>query len=148
MLENVVVEEVAPRRIAAVRRSATNATLSDVILGSLDVVWPFLRSHNVRTGHNIVLYHDQAFEQLDVGVEVTGDLPAHDDIAVTETPSGRVATVAYFGPYEDLSLAHTAIARYCISNGIRVAGPSWEVYGDPSPDPLQTRTDVFYLLRD
>ena len=147
MLEDVVISEVEPRQIAIVRRTANNAELPTVMLTSLDQVWDFLRSHGVSTGHNVVFYHDQVYN-LEIGVEYTGELPPDAEVGASQTPGGRVASIVYWGPYEDLTLAHTAIVRHCIGAGMRVAGPNWEVYGDWSDDPEKLRTDVFYLLRD
>ena len=147
MLEDVRISEVEPRPIAIVRRTANNAELPDTMIKALDQVWDFLASNNVETGHNVVLYHDQVYN-LEIGVEYTGDLPVDANVEASQTPGGRVASIVYWGEYDELSLAHTAIARHCINAGIRVAGPNWEVYGDHSEDPAERRTDVFYLLRD
>jgi effector-binding domain-containing protein len=62
------------------------------------------------------------------------------------TPAGTVATLAYFGPYDKMKPAHEEIHRYVAANGLKIAGPSWEVYGHWSDDPAQLRTDIFYLL--
>jgi effector-binding domain-containing protein len=114
---------------------------------ALDQVWALVRAQGVPTGHNVILYHDQVFN-LDAGVEVLGPFSPEGDVVPAEVPGGRVASVAHWGPYDQLTLAHTAIARACIAAGLRVAGPNWEVYGDWSDDPAQLRTDVYYLLRD
>ena len=39
-----------------------------------------------------------------------------------------------------------AILDWCAANGRMPAGPSWEIYGHATPDPADSRTDVFYLL--
>ena len=147
MLEEVEISEVEPRKIAVVRRTASNADLPAVMIGALDQVWAFLRAHDVQTGHNVVLYHDQVYN-LEAGVEYTGELPSDPEVEASQTPGGRVASLVYWGPYEELSLAHTAVARHCIAAGVRIAGPNWEVYGDWAEDPMERRTDVYYLLRD
>jgi hypothetical protein len=33
------------------------------------------------------------------------------------------------------------------ANGRESAGQSWEIYGDPTPDPANTETTVVYLLK-
>jgi hypothetical protein len=33
------------------------------------------------------------------------------------------------------------------ANGRESAGQSWEIYGDPTPNPADTETTVVYLLR-
>ena len=149
MLEDVQISEVEARPIAVVRRTANNAELADVMISALDKVWDFLGTHDVEAGHNVVLYHDQIYN-LEAGVEYKGELPstAGTEIEASQTPGGRVASVVYYGEYDELSLAHTAVVRHCIAAGLRFAGPYWEVYGDHSEDPAERRTDVYYLLRD
>ncbi len=149
MLGEVEVLVVGPRRLAAVRRQATLAELPATVAAALATVHSVLDEKPIARGRDVVLYHDQAFN-LDIGVEVAAALPADVsdlDVNAAETPGGRVATVAHWGPYEELTLAHTAIARQCFAAGLRVAGPSWEVFGDEAAGPEGRRTDVFYLLR-
>jgi effector-binding domain-containing protein len=146
MLDEVRVIEVEPQAIAVVKRQATFAELGQTIMAALDIVWPFLRSNSVKTQHNVILYHDQVMN-LDIGVQVFGPLPPHDEVVAAETPGGRVATVTHWGPYDELSLAHTAIVRQCVAAGLAIDGRNWEVYGDWTDDPTKLQTDVFYLLR-
>ena len=146
MLDEVLVLEVLPRQLAAVRCRATLAELPETIASALDIVWPLLHAKGVPTGANVILYHDQLMN-LDVGVEVFAPLPPHEAVVPATTPGGRVAAVTHWGPYEDLTLAHTAIARQCVAAALQIAGPNWEVYGDWDDDPTKRRTDVFYLLR-
>ena len=42
--------------------------------------------------------------------------------------------------------AHNAIAKWMAANRKESAGHSWEIYGDPTPDPADTETTVVYLL--
>ena len=49
-----------------------------------------------------------------------------------------------FGDYA-LGAAHEAVVAWCRSHDLRLAGPSWEVYGHMSAD-APPRTDIFYLL--
>jgi effector-binding domain-containing protein len=146
MAYDVTITEVTAQPLAVVRRRASLAELPNVMLEAFDQVWDFLGEHKVATLHNVVLYLDQVFN-LEIGVQITTPLPPSDVVFASETPAGRVAMTTHWGAYEDLPLAHTAIARSVISNGMQVAGPNWEVYGDWDEDPEKRRTDVYYLLR-
>ena len=42
---------------------------------------------------------------------------------------------------------HRAIGEWMSENGRESGGVSWEIYGDPTPDPAHTETTIFYLLR-
>jgi len=43
--------------------------------------------------------------------------------------------------------AHDAIKKWMAVNRRESAGQSWEIYGDPMPDPSDTETTVVYLLK-
>jgi len=143
---DIRIEAVAARPIAAARGQATPASLTTTIFELLDQVWPFLRRHKVPTGHNVVIYHDTVFN-IEAGVEVFGPLPATEEpVLASQTPAGRAATTTHWGPYSELPQVAQAVLQWCAENGYRLAGTSWEVYGDWSDDPSRLRTDVFFLL--
>jgi effector-binding domain-containing protein len=52
----------------------------------------------------------------------------------------------YRGPYDRLYEASTAIDEWMTANQRKSAGHSWEIYGDPAPDPADTETTVVHLL--
>jgi hypothetical protein len=43
--------------------------------------------------------------------------------------------------------AHAAIGKWMTENRRESAGSSWEICGDPTPDPADTETTVMYLLK-
>jgi effector-binding domain-containing protein len=146
-------EHVAARPIAAISTTASPDRLGSVIIGTLDKIWPVLRSRRVRTGHNVVIYRGRAHGQLiiDVGVEVFGDevfgnAATDGDLTLIATPSGEVATVAHFGEYSEMEPAYAALERWCAGNQRDRTGVNWEVYGDWEDDPAKRRTDIYFGL--
>jgi effector-binding domain-containing protein len=85
-----------------------------------------------------------------VGVELTGPLVEQDGVGRSATPAGLVASTTHVGPYGALSAAHRAVRESCETNGHRLAGPNWEIYGHWLPewndDPAQIRTGVHYQV--
>lgn len=43
--------------------------------------------------------------------------------------------------------AHDAIQKWMAANQRQSAGQSWEIYGDPTPDPADIETTVVYLRK-
>jgi effector-binding domain-containing protein len=121
---------------------------------ALDLVWAFLRAHEgLRTGgHNVFVYHHaaQAGALMDVefGVEVSRPFEADGEVVSSHTPAGCVASTLHVGPYSGLAAANAAIEAWCAAHGHRLAGSSWETYGDPGPDPGRAEVRVSYLLGD
>ena len=101
-------------------------------------------------GRHIALYLDGQIN-LEVGVELQAPFAGHGEVIGSALPSGPVATIVHFGPYNQLHAAHQAIRDWCTNHGHALAGPNWEIYGhwvdEWSNDPAKIRTDIFYLLK-
>jgi effector-binding domain-containing protein len=149
---SVTVQTVHPRMLAAVRREVAPGAVGSAWGPALGKVWEFIRSQpGLRTdGHNIFLYHHpkqpDAPILCDFGVEVTRTFETAGEVYATETPGGDAAVTVHRGPYNRMNEAHNAIAKWMAANRRESAGHSWEIYGDPTPDPADTETTVVYLL--
>ena len=145
-------QDVAARPIAAVRASVPVGQVATAWRPALDKVWAFLRGHDgLRTdGHNIFVYHhaNKASGPLlcDFGVEVSGTFDAAGEVFATETPAGEAVVAVYRGPYDGLHEAYDAIDTWMAAHARGSAGHSWEIYGDPTPEPIDTVTTVLHLL--
>jgi len=153
MAVSVVVQTVYPRKLAAVRREVAPGAVGSAWGPALDKVWSFIRSQSgLRTdGHNIFLYHHPrqpgAPILCDFGVEVTRTFETAGEVYATETPGGEAAVAVHRGPYNRMSEAYKAIEKWMAANRRESAGHSWEIYGDPTPDPADTETTVVHLLK-
>jgi len=154
MSVSVNLETVQPRRLAAVRREIAPAALGSAWKPALDTVWHFLRGRPGDLwagGHNIFLYHHPAHAGApllcEFGVEVTTTFEPEGEVYPTSTPAGEAAVAHHRGPYDLMREAHSAIEVWMAANSRESAGFSWEIYGDPTPDPADTETTVVYLLK-
>ncbi len=150
---SVSVQTVHPRKLAAVRREVAPGEVGSAWGPAVGKVWDFIRSQPGlwTDGHNIFLYHHPAQPDApvlcDFGVEVTRSFETAGEVYATETPGGEAAIAVHRGPYDRMNEAYNAIDRWLAANGRESAGHSWEVYGDPTPDPAHTETTVVHLLK-
>jgi effector-binding domain-containing protein len=152
MQYEIVVEEVAERQMAAVHASVPVGQVADAWRPALDKVWAFLRRLDGlwTDGHNIFVYRfpvrPGAPLEVDFGVEVSGPFASDGQVVLTHTPAGRAASTVHSGPPDQLAHANAAIEHWCRANDRKLAGVSWEIYGDPGDDPATFEVQVFYLL--
>jgi effector-binding domain-containing protein len=115
----------------------------------LDKVWSFLRSGAAaglyKQGHNIMLYKDDV-PNVEVGVQVSGSFDRAGDVVASTLPGGLAATAAHTGPIAKIGDTHRAVREWSTANGYRLAGPYWEIYGDPDPSTGHFGVEVFWSL--
>ncbi len=149
---SVDVQAVHPRKLAVVRREVAPGAVGSAWRAALDKVWPFVRGQPGlwTEGHNVFVYHHStqpgALIQCEFGVEVTRTFETAGEVYATETPGGEAAVAVHRGQYNRMNEAHEAIGRWIAANGKKSAGHSWEIYGDPTPDPADTEITILYLL--
>lgn len=150
---SVTVQTVQPHRLAAVRRELPPGGVASAWGPALGKVWDFIRTEpGLRTdGHNIFLYHHPAQPAApvlcDFGVEVIRAFETAGEVYATQTPGGEAAVAIHRGPYNRMNEAHDAIRKWMSLNRRESAGHSWEIYGDPTPNPDDTETTIVYLLK-
>jgi hypothetical protein len=153
MSVQVSAQTVHPRKLAAVRREVVPGAVGSAWGPALGHVWDFIRSQPGlwTDGHNIFLYHHSSEPGApilcDFGVEVTRTFETAGEVYATETPGGEAAIAVHRGPYDRMNEAYNAIDKWIAANWRQSAGHLWEIYGDPTPDPLDTETTVVHLLK-
>src|SRR5438309_3248698 len=135
---------VHPRKLAAVRREVAPGAVGSAWRPALDKVWEFIRTQPGlwTDGHNIFLYHHATQPDAPIvcefGVEVMRNFDMAGEVYAAETPGGEAAVADHRGPYNRMNEAHSAIRSWMVANQRESAGRSWEIYGDPTPDPADT----------
>ena len=149
MTVEVIVKTVEPTPTAVVAATATWAEFPKMWGPMLDTVWSFLRGDApeglYQHGHNIMLYQDDV-PHVEVGVQVSGSFEPAGPVVASALPGGLVATATHTGPVATIGGTHQAVCEWSKANGYRLAGPRWEVYGDPGPSGGHFDVDVFWSL--
>ncbi|MFB9712693.1 GyrI-like domain-containing protein [Arthrobacter methylotrophus] len=153
MVGPVNLQTVRPRMLAAVRRVVAPGEVGSAWGPAVGKVWDFVRSQPGlwTDGHNIFVYHHtnkpDAPILCEFGVEVTRVFAAMGEVYASETPGGEAAVAVHHGPYHRMNEAYIAIEEWIAANHRESAGHSWEIYGDPTPDPAHTEITVVHLLK-
>jgi effector-binding domain-containing protein len=135
--------------LAVIRRQASPAELSALVPECCGIVWQAVKAQKAAAGRHVAVYWDGSI-RLEVGVELLGSFVDDGEVVQSATPAGTVASVTHLGPYGGLGAAHDTVRRWAETQGRRLAGPSWEIYGhwqrEWDADPSAIRPDVCYLL--
>lgn len=149
MTVEVAVKTVEPTPTAVVAAATTWAEFPGAWGPMLDKVWSFLRSEApdglYKQGHNIMLYKDDV-PNVEVGVQVSGSFAPAGQVVCSALPGGLVATATHTGPISQIGDTHQAVREWAAANGYRLAGPYWEIYGDPDPSGGHFDVDVFWSV--
>jgi effector-binding domain-containing protein len=149
MTAEVTVQTAEPTPTAVVAAATTWAEFPMMWRPMLDKVWGFLRGAApeglYQQGHNIMLYKDDV-PNVEVGVQVSGPFGPSGDVVASALPGGLVATATHTGPIAEIGDTHHAVSEWSKANGYRLAGPRWEIYGDPDPSSGDFDVQVFWSL--
>ena len=150
MTVDVTVQTVEPTPTAVVAEATTWAEFPAMWGPMLDKVWSFLGGGGAadglyKQGHNIMLYKDDV-PNVEVGVQVSGSFDRAGDVVASTLPGGLAATAAHTGPIAKIGDTHRAVREWSTANGYRLAGPYWEIYGDPDPSTGHFGVEVFWSL--
>jgi len=147
----VRLETVRSIPLAVIRRRVQSSMLSRVVPECCGLAWDAMRAQHAKAGRHVALYLDDTMN-VEIGVEALGPFVETDDLVRSATPAGLVATVTFFGPYDQLGAAYTAVREWATLKGRTLGWPRWEIYGHWreawNADPSQIRTDLFFHVAD
>jgi effector-binding domain-containing protein len=83
---------------------------------------------------------------LEPGVIVTRAFESDGDVVHSRLPGGRAVKHVLVGPFEQLPQAWPALFAWCASQGLKLEGAFWQVYGPTAADPARQETTLYALL--
>src|SRR5262249_31900581 len=149
MAAEVTVKALEPTPTAVVAAAGTWAEFPTMWGPMLDQVGSF-RGADAREGlsqqaHNFMLNKDD-IPNVEVGVRVGGSSAPAGRVVASALPGGLVATATHTGPIAKIGDTHQAVCEWSKANGYQLAGPHWEIYGDPDPSTGDFDVDVYWSL--
>jgi hypothetical protein len=146
---DVALKPVDPTPTAVVKAATTWAEFPALWRPMLDEVWSFLRGSAPdglwTRGHNVMLYADDV-PNVEVGVQVNRSFEPCGSVVPSALPGGLAATATHAGPIAEIGQTHDAVRDWAVADGYRLAGPRWEIYGDPDPSTGGFAVEVFWLV--
>src|SRR4051812_20036188 len=106
--QTVQLQDVPSIPLAVIRRQAKPAELPKLVPECCGLVWTAVKAQQTPAGRHVAIYWNGDIT-VDVGVELQGPFTERDLLVHSATPSGPVATLTHFGPYNTLGAAHNAI---------------------------------------
>jgi effector-binding domain-containing protein len=138
-----------PTPTAVVAETTSWEAFPQVWRALLGEVWTFLRTSDLATGRNIMLYKDDV-PSVEVGAEVSSSFAGNGRVVPSSLPAGRAAVGVARGEPSPATLAsvHSAVRDWCAAHGHALTGARWEIYGHwlEDQDPALFETEVYWLL--
>jgi len=146
----VLIEEAAPRQIAAVKIYTSLSQIAKDIQGGFATLMQGLARAGVSPmGPPMILHHDLIDERTDGNIEICVPVErlesSESEVYERELEGGTVASTLHHGPYEQIGPAYHVLTGWIFDNAYEIAGPPREIYlNDPqtvAPEALLTRLE-------
>lgn len=140
------VVSVSPVLLALTYEELSRSQIPVRIRALFDIVYGWAQDALVRqAGHNYALYDRCTSQTLRVGVgfPVSGRFVDTDLVKCVELAPGSAAHAVHVGHYSTLNQTYAVLHAWCARHALSLTGQSWEVYGDPSANPLELETGLF-----
>jgi effector-binding domain-containing protein len=112
--------------------------------------YEWLKTASVKqVGHNYAIYERGTHKDLIVraGFPVSGAIAESRTVESFTLAAGEAAHALHVGPYSELHRTYARLDAWCKEQGLRLAGQSWELYGDWHEDPSKLETGIYYRLK-
>jgi effector-binding domain-containing protein len=133
----VVIKQIAPLRVAAVRDRLPNYPAIGKLCNELD---EYLVQHQIKPkNYFAAIWHDAVYQESDVDgeavVAIDAPITGNERIKVYDLPAyPQAACVIHQGSYRTLISAYTALLAWIEQTGARIVGPNREVYLQFGPE--------------
>jgi effector-binding domain-containing protein len=144
--------EVPARILLSVRDTVKSDNVTEELAIMYNKISGYLKSRNLSpTGAPIAIFHSYTKESLDIEacMPVASLTVVSGDLICKEQPVQKTIMVKYFGSYNLIARAYSAMHTYLDNSSLKLSGPAWEEYiSDPSVeiDSNKWQTNIYYPL--
>jgi effector-binding domain-containing protein len=85
---------------------------------------------------------------VEVGVQVTRAFDPHGSVVPSDLPGGLVAAATHYRSVAEIGETHDGVRDWATARGYTLAGPRWEIYGDPDPSTGTFAVEVRWLVAE
>ena len=141
-------------RYAVVQQEIAFADLKDFFMTSFPALSQALKENNAKmmcAPSALYFSWDEGFGTTDVAAAIaTNRSVSAENIKMIKIEGGKAFSVDYYGPYEGVGPAHTALHLHLQKNNLEFKAPAIEEYiTDPGnePDSSKWLTKIYYLVK-
>ncbi len=154
--ENLVVEEMPGMMYLAYTDSTTVAGISDLLKRAYGEIMVQAGIQGLeQAGAPFAVYETWDPENdrviIRAGIPVNKEGKSEGNVKYIKTEVQKVASVDFFGPYENSGMGHEAMDAYIQANGLTIVGAPYEFYmNDPSTvtNPMEIHTKISYPVME
>jgi effector-binding domain-containing protein len=150
MTSAIEIRQAPPQRLLAKKATCTHNDIAAAFGAAIKAVGDCYKASGAKmTSAPVAVYLAWRESDCDmaVGCKVEGNVTLTGGCEWLDVPGGPHAFATHLGPYDTLHETHTAIRKWCTTNGHKMVGPCWETYPiDPAleSDSSKWQTDVYY----
>lgn len=99
------------------------------------------------------IYHsideEKMVTELSAAVSVEGKLPEMKGFEVVKLPPSKIITTTYYGPYEKIAPAYTALEKYLAKHNLKRELMLEQYVSDPmvEKDSSKLRTEIYFVVK-
>ena len=146
MAYEIEIIEANPQPALVVEAECKPGEFGDVLANSFGRVFQHMgMSGGQPHGMPFMRYLDMRDDYFKIQAGIPSDLPGEGDIQAIELPGGKLATILFLGPYDEVGEAWDQLRAWAAERDLDMMG-GWDVYeNDPDTvsDPSELRTRIY-----
>ncbi len=152
MSDNFELLDISPRPVLAIRVRTPLEGIPQKLAESYGAIGQYLGELGEEmAGAPYAAFYNMDMQDLDIeiGMQVSRELPGRDTIQAGHIPGGKAASAIYSGPYSKMEPTYEALAKWMAERNLEPTGVAYEFYIDDPAEISQNeiRTQIYFPLK-